>query len=76
MKANIRGNGTIDRDLDNEIQCANGEFHQLWKIWISRTIKTPTKIRIYKAAVVTILLNGAEVWNTTKKQLKCLRFSI
>ena len=37
-------------------------------------IKTPTKIRIYKAAVISILLYGSEVWNTTKKQMK--RFEV
>ena len=74
LGANISGDGTIDRDLDIRIQRANGAFHQLWKIWNSRTIRTPTKIRIYKAAVITILLYGAEVWNTTKKQMK--RFEV
>ena len=72
--ANISGDGTIDRDLDIRIQRANGAFHQLWKIWNSRTIRTPTKIRIYKAAVITIRLYGAEVWNPTKKQMK--RFEV
>ena len=74
LGATISGDGTIDRDLDVRIQKANGAFHQLWKIWNSRTIKTPSKIRIYKAAVITILLYGAEVWNTTKKQMK--RFEV
>ena len=76
LGANISGNGTIDQDLDIRIQRVNGAFHQLWKIWNSRTIsiKTPTKIRIFKAAVITILLNAAEVWNTTKKQMK--RFEV
>ena len=74
LGATISCDGTIDRDLDVRIQRANGAFHQLWKIWNSRTIKTPTKIRIYKAAVITILLYGAEVWNTTKKQMK--RFEV
>ncbi|XP_063676884.1 uncharacterized protein LOC134813127 [Bolinopsis microptera] len=74
LGANISWDGTIDRDLDIRIQRANGAFHQLWKIWNSRTIRTPTKIRIYKAAVITILLYGAEVWNTTKKQMK--RFEV
>ncbi|KAL5260839.1 hypothetical protein ACHWQZ_G006766 [Mnemiopsis leidyi] len=74
LGATISGDGTIDRDLDVRIQKANGAFHQLWKIWNSRTIRTPTKIRIYKAAVLTILLYGAEVWNTTKKQMK--RFEV
>ena len=74
LGANISGDGTIERDLEIRIQRANGLFNQLWKIWNSRSIRTPTKIRIYKAAVVTILLYGAEVWNTTKKQVK--RFEV
>ncbi|XP_063679285.1 uncharacterized protein LOC134814892 [Bolinopsis microptera] len=74
LSANISGDGTIDRDLDIRIQHANGAYHQLWKIWKSRTIRTPTKIRIYKATVITILLYGAEVRNTTKKQMK--RFEV
>ena len=74
LGANISGDGTIQRDLEIRIQRANGAFNQLWKIWNSRTIRTPTKIRIYKAAVMTILLYGAEVWNTTKKQMK--RFEV
>ena len=61
LGANISGDGTIDRDLDIRIQRGNGAFHQLWKIWNSRTIRTPTTIRIYKAAVIIILLYGAEV---------------
>ena len=73
LGANISGVGTIDRDLDIRIQRANGAFI-IWKIWNSRTIRTPTKIRIYKSAVITILLYGAEVWNTTKKQMK--RFEV
>ena len=35
---------------------------------MNHNIQTNTKIRIYKAAVLTILLDGSEVWNTTKKQ--------
>ena len=70
----ISGDGRFDRDLDIRIQQAYGAFHKLWKIWTSRTIKTPTKIRIYRAAVISILLYGAEVWNMTKKQMK--RFEV
>ena len=70
----ISGDGRIDKDLDIRVQRAYGASHQLWKIWNSRTIKTPTKIRIYRAAVISILLYGAEVWNTTNKQMK--RFEV
>ena len=53
----------------------------LFIYWKNRNIQSYTKIRIYKAAVLTILLYGSEVWNTTKKQLhrfevfhqRCLR---
>ena len=50
LGANISDDGTINRELDVKIQRANGAFNQLRKIWNSRTIKTPTKISIYKAA--------------------------
>ena len=43
-------------------------------MWYSRNIKTPTKIRIYKATVLTILLYGSEVWNTMQTQMK--RFEV
>ena len=64
----ISSDGTIDRELSARIQKASGAFNQLSNIWKNRNIQTNTKIRIYKAAVLTILLYGSEVWNTTKKQ--------
>lgn len=65
----ISSDGTIDRDLSARIQKASGAFNQLGNIWKNRNIQTNTKIRIYVAAVLTILLYGSEVWNTTSKQL-------
>ena len=64
----ISSDGTIDRELSARIRKASGAFNQLNNIWKNRNIQTNTKIRIYKAAVLTILLYGSEVWNTTKKQ--------
>ena len=64
----ISSDGTIDRELSARIRKASGAFNQLSNIWKNRNIQTNTKIRIYKAAVLTILLYGSEVWNTTKKQ--------
>ena len=74
LGAIISANGTIDKELSARIQKASGAFYQLSSIWYSRNIKTPTKIRIYKAAVLTILLYGSEVWNTTQTQMK--RFEV
>ena len=70
LGAIISSDGTIDRELSARIQKASGAFNQLSNIWKNRNILTNTKIRIYIAAVVTILLYGSEVWNTTKKQLQ------
>ena len=70
----IASDGTIDRELSARIQKASGAFNQLSSIWKNRNILNNTKIRIYKAAVMTILLYGCEVWNTTKAQMK--RFEV
>ena len=77
----ISSDGTIDRDLSARIQKASGAYNQLSNIWKNRNIQTNTKIRIYASAVLTILLYGSEVWNTTQKQIhrfevfhqRCLR---
>ena len=74
LGAIICSDGTIDRELSSRIQKASGAFNQLDSIWKNRNILNNTKIRIYKAAVMTILLYGCEVWNTTKKQMK--RFEV
>ena len=74
LGAIISADGTIDKELSSRIQKASGAFYQLSRIWYSRNIKTLTKVRIYKAAVLTILLYGGEVWNTTQAQMK--RFEV
>ena len=68
----LSSDGTIDKEISTRIQKATGAFNQLNNIWINRNIRTPTKIRIYKAAVLTILLYGGEVWNTTQGHMKRL----
>ena len=74
LGAIISADGTIDKELSSRIQKVSGAFYQLSRIWCSRNIKTPIKVRIYKAAVLTILLYGSEVWNTTQAQMK--RFEV
>ena len=70
----ISADGTKDKELSSRIQKASGAFYQLSRIWYSRNIKTPTKVRIYKAGVLTILLYGSEVWYSTQVQMK--RFEV
>jgi len=68
----ISNDGKIDREISVRIGKASGAFNCLYNIWNNKGITRYTKIRIYKAAVVTILTYGAEVWNTTMTQMKRL----
>ena len=72
LGAIISGDGNIDKELTARIKKASGAFNQLGSIWYNRNILTPTKLRIYKSAVITILTYGCEVWNTTQTQMKRL----
>ena len=74
LRVILSSDGTIDKELTAHVQKATGAFNKLNNIWNSCKIRTPTKIRIYKAAVLTTLLYGEKVWNTTQKQIK--RFSV
>ena len=73
--------GKLGKELDSRIQKASGSFSCLGKIWKNRNIRLCNKVRIYKAAVLTVLCYGCETWNTTVKQqdqleafhMRCLR---
>ncbi|KAI8502407.1 hypothetical protein Bbelb_199950 [Branchiostoma belcheri] len=64
--------GTMDTELARRIQRASGAFCQLGRIWYNSNILLSTKIRIYEAAVITILTYGCEVWVITKAQINRL----
>lgn len=70
----ISSDGTTDREFSSRIGKASGAFNQLGSIWNNRNITFSTKLRIYKAAIVTILLYGSEAWSTTQLQMK--RFEV
>lgn len=70
----LSSDGTIDKELTSRIGKASGAFNQLGSIWNNRNIRICTKVRIYKAAVITVLLYGSEAWSTTKMQVK--RFEV
>ena len=70
LGAVISGDGTIDKELSPRIHKASGAFYQLISIWNCRNIRTPTKVRIKKAVILTILLYGNKVWKSTQTQMK------
>ena len=72
LGAIISADGCLDKELTARLQKATGAFNSLYPVWNNRNIWTNTKIRIYKAAVLTILCYSCETWNTTVSQMRRL----
>ena len=50
-----------DSEIDVRVAIAYTSCGALW-IWSSHDIKTETKIQVYNAVMMTLLLYGAEMW--------------
>ncbi len=70
LGAIISSDNSLDKEITARIGKATGAFNRLNNIWTSKSISICVKIRIYKAAVITVLTYGCEVWNTTQAQMK------
>ena len=69
----IANDATITKDVDNCIAKASSSFGRLQKrVWQNHSLRLSTKIQVYMAAVLTILLYGAETWVLYRKQVKLL----
>ena len=57
----ITSDAKIDKEVDNRLAKANSAFGRLYKrVWNNKHLKKGTKISVYKAAILTILLHGSE----------------
>ena len=72
----------FDIEITNRIAKASSAFGRLRKtVWERRGIQQPTKIKVYKAVVLTTLLYGCEAWVLYRRHekqlhqfhLRCLR---
>ena len=68
LGATITSDGKIDKEISVRIGKATGAFNQLNNVWKNQNISINNKVRIYVAAVLTILIFGCEIWNTTQIQ--------
>ena len=69
----ISNNCSIDREINNRISRASAAFGQLTgRVYLNRNLKLSTKIRVYQAIVLSILLYGSETWTLYSKQLNRL----
>ena len=58
----LQSDGTFDFELKARIDQANAAFGQLFNIWQNEMLDLDLKIRIYKAAVVSIAIYGSSSW--------------
>ena len=63
LGSTLSRNVVIDDEINTRIAKASAAFGRLSKnVWERRGITTATKIKVYKAAVLTTLLYGSETW--------------
>ena len=63
----------IDDEINSRLAKASAAFGRLNKnVWDRRGITTQTKIKVYKAVVLTTLLYGCEAWTVYKRHSKKL----
>ena len=66
----IDGDGSTTSDIKNRKSKAWTAFSKLWpKVWGIKQISNKTKMDIYNACVLSVLLYGAEAWSLRKPQL-------
>ena len=62
--------GGTDAEVKTRIGKARSAYNILKKVWNSRELGTSTKIRLFNSNVKSVLLHGAESWQTTKASMK------
>lgn len=68
LGSTLSRNVVIDDEVDARLAKANSAFGRLSKnVWQRRGIKTETKIKVYRAAVLTTLLYGSETWTVYQR---------
>lgn len=69
----VTKNGDMDAEISHRIQCAASAFYKLrGRVFGSMDLSNRTKIMVFKAVVLSILLYGSECWTLYKKYVKAL----
>ena len=65
----------IDKEIDNRLAKSNCSFGRLYKrVWNNKSLKYKSKIRVYRAVVLTTLLYSSETWVTSyRSHLRLLK---
>ena len=64
---------SIDADITSRIAKASARFGRLSRrLWNTRDVHLSTKLAVYKAAVISVLLYNCETWTMYRKQIRQL----
>ena len=63
LGSNISGQGTLDMEIANRLHKASHAFGGLYhRVWKNNNIHLGTKLAIYQAVVLSVLLYGWQTW--------------
>ena len=69
----ISNNCSLDREINNRISRASAAFGQLKdRVYLNSNLRLNTKMKVYEAIVLSILLYSSETWTPYSSQVKVL----
>ena len=69
----LANDALIDKEVENRIFRATTSFGRLYsRVWNQKGLRLQTKLKVYKAAVLTNLLYGCETWTCYRRHIKAL----
>lgn len=82
LGSTVTDKDNLDVEISTRLQRAGAAFGKLWKrVWKPGVINVKTKIAVYRACIISILLYGCQTWNTYRHHVarlelfnaRCLR---
>ena len=69
----LANDALIDKKVENRISRASTSFGRLYsRVWNQKGLRLQTKLKVYKAVVLTNLLYGCETWTCYRRHIKTL----
>jgi hypothetical protein len=67
LGSTVAENGGTSKEINMRIQMARGSISKLRRVWLSKTLRKDTKVKIFNACVKSVLLYGYETWLVTNE---------
>ena len=67
MGSIVAQNGGTSREVNARLQKARGSFSKLRRVWLSKSLRKDTKIRIFNACVKSVLCMDVKLGLSQKK---------